>query len=161
MLIALLFLDPGIYTLHHFAKPHTEVAQPGVMLPEEIRPVVAYVRNHEQPGDLVYVFYGAEPAFDYYAERDNFPRNNVEIGTAAGNDPQNYESDLDRLRGRRVWVVLSHIHGAGAQESKYVEFYLDMLGPRVDSLLVAGAETYLYDLRNAAVLPAAQSQSTR
>ena len=91
----------------------------------------------------------------------NFPRNNVEIGTAAGNDPQIYESDLDRLRGRRVWVVLSHIRGVGAEESKHVEFYLDMLGPRLDSLSVAGAETYLYDLRNAALLPAAPSQSAR
>ena len=161
VLITLLFLDPGIYILHHFAKPHTEVAQPGVMFQEEIRPVLGYVRNHEQPGDLVYVFYGAEPAFDYYAERSGFPRNNVEIGKAAGNDPRIYESDLDRLRGRRVWVVFSHIHGVGAQESKDVEFYLDMLGPRLDSLSVAGAETYLYDLRNAALLPAAQSQSAR
>ena len=161
VLITLLFLDPGTYILHHFAKPHTEITQPGVMLPEEIRPVVAYVRNHEQPSDLVYVFYGAEPAFDYYAEREDFPRDNVEIGTAAGNDPQIYESDLDRLRGHRVWVVLSHIRGVGAEESKHVEFYLDMLGPKLDSLSVAGAETYLYDLRNAALLPAAQPQSAR
>lgn len=161
VLIALLFLDPGIYILHHFAKPHSEIAQPGVMFLEEMRPLVAYVRNHEKPGDLVYVFYGAEPAFDYYAERENFPRNNVEIGTAAGSDPQVYESDLDRLRGRRVWVLLSHIHGAGAQESKYVEFYLGSLGPRLDSLSVAGAETYLYDLRNAALPPAAPSQTAR
>ena len=160
VLIALLFIDPGTYTLHHFAKPHTEVAQPGVMLPEEMRPAVAYVRNHEKPDDLVYVFYGAEPAFEYYAERDNFPRNNVEIGTASGNDPRIYESELDRLRGRRAWVLLSHIRGVGAQDSHYVEFYLDSLGPRIDSLSVAGAEVYLYDLRNAASLPAAQSQST-
>jgi hypothetical protein len=161
VLITLLFLDPGTYILQHFAKPHAEIVQPGVMLPEEIRPVVAYLRNHEKPSDLVYVFYGAEPAFDYYAERDSFPLNNVEMGTAAGSDPHSYESDLDRLRGHRVWVVLSHIHGVGAQESKSVEFYLDMLGPRLDSLVVAGAETYLYDLKNAALLPAAQSQSSR
>jgi hypothetical protein len=161
VLVTLLFLDPGIYILHHLAKPHTEIVQPGVMLPEEIRPVVAYVRNHEKPGDLVYVFYGAEPAFDYYAERETFPMDNVEIGTASGSDSQSYESDLDRLRGRRVWVVLSHIRGAGAQESKYVEFYLGTIGPKLDSLSVAGAEAYLYDLRNAAVPPAAQSQSTR
>jgi hypothetical protein len=159
VLITLLFIDPGTYILNHFAKPNAAISQPGVMFPEEIRPVVAYVRNHEKPGDLVYVFYGAEPAFDYYAERQGFPRDNVEIGTASGSDPRVYESDLDRLRGRRVWVVLSHIHGVGAQESRDVEFYLDMLGPRVDSLSVAGAETYLYDLRSAALLPAAPSQS--
>lgn len=161
VLVTLLLLDPGIYILQHFAKPHAEIVQPGVMFPEEMRPVVAYLGNHEKPGDLVYVFYGAEPAFDYYAERDSFPLNNVEIGTAAGNDPQKYESDLDRLRGRRVWVVFSHIHGVGAQESKYIEFYLGGLGPKLDSLSVAGADAYLYDLRNAAVPPAAQSQSAR
>ena len=161
VLITLLFLDPGTYMLHHFAKPYTEIAQPGIMLPEEIRPVMAYVRNHEKPGDMVYVFYGAEPAFDYYAERESFPRNNVEIGTATGNDPQIYESDLDRLRGRRVWVMFSHIRGVGAEDSKHVEFYLDMLGPRLDSLALAGAETYLYDLRSAALPPAATSQSAR
>ena len=118
VLITLLLLDPGIYILQHFAKPHTEIVQPGVMLPEEMRPVVAYVRNHEKPGDLVYVFYGAEPAFDYYAERESFPRDNVEIGTAAGNDPQKYESDLDRLRGRRVWVVLSRIFTVWVRKSQ-------------------------------------------
>jgi hypothetical protein len=159
VLIGLLFFDPGIYTLHHFAKPHTEIAEPGVMFPEEIRPVMAYVRNHEQPADLVYIFYGAEPAFDYYAERDNFPRNNVEMGTASGDDPRTYEADLDRLRGRRVWVVFSHIHGAGAEESKHIEFCLDRLGPRLDSLTRAGAETYLYDLRNAASPAVAQPPS--
>jgi hypothetical protein len=161
VLLGLLFLDPGIYDLHHFAKPQVEIAAPGVMLPEEIRPVMAYVRNHEQPDDLVYIFYGALPAFDYYAERDRFPRSNVEIGTAAGDDPRGYETDLDRLRGHRVWVVLSHIHGAGAGESKHIEFYLDSLGPRLDSLTRAGAETYLYDLRNAASPAAAPLQSAR
>jgi hypothetical protein len=161
VLIGLLFLDPGIDTLHHFAKPHSEIVEPGVMLPEEISPVMAYVRNHEQRTDLVYIFYGSEPAFEYYAERDNFPRNNVEIGTASGDDPHSYKSDLDRLRGYRVWVVLSHIHGAGAEESKHVEFYLDSLGPRLDSLSRAGADTYLYDLRNAAFPVVAQPQSAR
>lgn len=161
VLITLLFLDPGAYILNHFARPNSPISQPGVMFPEEIRPVVAYVRNHEKPEDLVYIFYGAEPAFDYYAERERFPLSNVEIGTAAGGDPRVYESDLGRLRGHRAWVVLSHIRGAGAQDSKYIEFYLDSLGPRLDSLSVAGAETYLYDLTNAALPPPAPSPTAR
>ena len=160
VLIALLFLDPGVYDLHHLAKPHTEIAQPGIMFPEEIKPVMAYVEKHKQPGDLVYVFYGSEPAFDYYAERDGFPRNNVVIGSASGNEPRTYEAELDPLGGRRVWIVLSHIHGVGAQDSKYLEFYLDQQGQRLDSFAAAGAETDLYDLRNPAALPS-QSQPQR
>jgi hypothetical protein len=155
VLLAFLFLDPATYVLHHFAKPHTEVVQPGVMRPEEIRPVVAYVQRREIPGDLVYVFYGSEPAFAYYAERDHFLLNNVEIGSASGSSVQAYESDLDRLRGHRVWVILSHIHGAGAEESDHVLFYLDMIGRRVDSFASAGAKTYLYDLTVATAVPVA------
>ncbi len=156
VLVALLFLDPALYALHHFAKPHTEVIQPGVMLPEEIRPVLSYVRTNEQPGDLVYIFYGAAPAFDYYAERDHWLNGNVEIGTALGSDPHPYESDLDRLRGHRVWVVISHIHGVGAQDAKFVEFYLGQMGPRLNTFTTAGAEADFYDLSKASALPQSQ-----
>jgi hypothetical protein len=153
LLIGLLFFDPCMYVLHHFGKPHTELVWPGVMIVEEIRPVMSYLRTHEQPGDLVYVFSESEPAFEYYQERDGFPQSNVRIGTASGDDPQNYASDLTLLRGKRAWILLSHIHGAGAGESKHVKFYLDMLGKRIDAFARAGAETWLYDLRSAGLAP--------
>ena len=149
VLLALLFVDPGMYVLHHFARPHTEVAQPGIMFPEELKPVVTYVQGHESPGDLVYVFYGSQPAFEYYAERDHFIRDNVEIGSASGDDPHGYESDLNPLRGHRAWVILSHTHGVGAGESRHIFFYLDTLGPRLECFTRAGAEACLYDLRAA------------
>jgi hypothetical protein len=157
VLVGLLFLDPGLYVLHHFAKPQTEIVRPGVMLPEEIKPVRAYLRTHEQPGDLIYVFSQSEPAWEYYTERDtSFPRGNVVTGTAAGHNLDDYESDLNRLRGHRAWVVVSHIHGTGANEAREIEFYLDAVGAkRLTSFTSAGAATYLYDLRGAAALPAA------
>lgn len=159
VLVALLFLDPGIYVLHHFAKPHTQIARPGIMLPEEIKPVRAYLRAHEQSGDLIYVFSESEPAWEYYTERDtSFPRGNVVLGTATGDDLHAYESDLNRLRGRRTWVVFSHTHGTGANEAREIDFYLDVLGAkRLNSFTSAGAATYLYDLRGTAALPAAAS----
>jgi hypothetical protein len=157
VLLALLFLDPGMYILHHFAKPRVEVTQPGVMFAEEIRPVMSYVRDHENSNDLVYVFYGAIPAFDYYAEREHFPLNNVELGTASGDNPDSYGSDVDRLRGHRVWVVLSHTHGVGAQESRYLLFYLDQVGTRRNCVDRAGAETCLYDLSTPATATTAHT----
>jgi len=146
VLLALLFLDPSTYVLHHFAKPRVEVPQPGVMFAEEIRPVMSYVRDHENPSDLVYVFYGATPAFDYYAEREHFPLNNVELGNASGDDPHSYGSDLNRLRGHRVWVLLSHTHGVGAQESRLLLFSLNQIGTRINCFDRAGADACLYDL---------------
>ena len=160
VLLGLLFFDPGIYVLHHFAKPHTEIVQPGVMLPEEIKPVRAYLRAHEKPGDLVYVFTESQPAWQYYTERDpSFPGDNVLMGAGSGSDLKNYTPDLDRLRGHRVWIVLSHTHGTGAGEAQEIEFYLDALGgKRINSFTSAGAATYLYDLPASRPLPAAVSQ---
>ena len=154
MLIGLLFLDPGIYTLHHFAKPHTEIVEPGVMLPEEIRPVMAYVRSHEHATDLVYIFYGSEPAFDYYAERDNFPRNNVrsELHRATIRTSMNLTCTgcVDTVSGScsRTFMVRAR------KNQSTSSFIWTRLGPRLDSFVQAGAETYLYDLRGATV-PAA------
>jgi hypothetical protein len=157
VLLGLLFLDPGMYVLHHFAKPHTQIARPGIMLPEEMKPVRAYLRAHEQPGDLVYVFFESEPAWEYYTEREtSFPHANVILGTATGDDLHHYEADLNRLRGHRTWFVFSHTHGTGANEAREIEFYLDVLGAkRLKSFTSAGAATYLYDLHGTTALPAA------
>lgn len=151
-LIALLFLDPAMFAVHHLAEPRVEVDHPGVMNPEEIKPVMAYIRTHRQANDFVYVFYASQPAFQYYSELYKQPQQNVILGTASGGDPHNYAADLDRLRGKRVWLLFSHIHGEGKRESAYIRFYLDLLGPRTTPFQSPGAVTYLYDLTQAPAL---------
>ena len=154
-LVGLLFLDPASYVMHHFAKPHVEIARAGVMFPEEIKPVMAYLRTHERSGDLTYLFYGSQSAWQYYAERNVAPQGNIVMGTASGDDAADYQSDLDRLRGRRAWIVFSHTHGAGAGESKKIEFYLEnMGGKKLDSSRSPGAATELYDLTETKPIPA-------
>jgi hypothetical protein len=155
-LMVLLFLDPSQYVLHHFSKPHALTPRPGIMLPEEIKPAMAYVQAQQQPQDVVYLcgedeahphsFADSEPAYQFYEELGRFHESKVVLGTAFGDVAQDYISDLDRLRGQRVWVVCSHIGGAGATQLKYIEFYLSMLGPRIDHFSTAGAAVDLYDL---------------
>ena len=145
-LIALLFLEPSVYVLHHFVKPHMLVSRAGIMLPEEIKPIMAYVRAHEKPGEVVYVATGSQPAYQYYDELYGIRENNLILGTALGEDALDYVVDLDRLRSRRAWVIVSHISGAGGIQSKYIEFYLGMIGRRIDQFTAAGAAVYLYDL---------------
>jgi hypothetical protein len=145
-LVALLFVDPAVYLLHHFAKPHVLVTAPGITLPEEIKPVLAYVWSHEGPTDLIYVFRDAQPAYEYYRDFDHLHDSNVLLGTAAGNNSREYVADLDRLRGRRVWLVFSHINGVEADAPKFECFYLDTIGKQLDTFSSAGAVAYLYDL---------------
>lgn len=147
--LALLFLDPSVYLLHHFAKPHVLVAREGTMLLEEIKPAMGYVWSHEQPGDLIYVVTGAQPAYRYYDEFYGRREQNLVLGTALADNAREYVQDLNRLRGHRAWVVLSHIGGAPSPsgQAKHVLFYLDTAGTRLDHFAAAGAEVYLYDLR--------------
>jgi hypothetical protein len=153
-LIGLLLLDPAMFAVRHLAEPRVETDHPGVMNPEEIKPVLAYIRDHRQANDFLYLFYASQPAFQYYSELHPQARPNLILGTASGDDPQSYTADLDRLRGKRVWVVFSHIHGVGKRESAYIRFYLDLLGPRIASFQSPGAVTYLYDLTQAPALSA-------
>ena len=160
-LIGLLFLDPCIYLAHHFLKPYSLVRTPGIMLPEEIRPVFTYVHQHEQSGDVIYLFTDSQPAYEYYEEVDRVHDANVVMGTASGSHPEAYMADLDRLRGRRVWVVFSHFNGMDADEAKYVRFYLESLGKQLSEFSSPGAAVYLYDLSGAPASPAALSAKVR
>jgi hypothetical protein len=112
---------------------------------EEIRPVLAFIRDHWRTGDTIYVHYGAQYAFLYYEEcdcvrltghgdrhlwpvaatggREEYARavdsqsRHVLIGPYAGDDWLRYQSDLGRLAGRgRVWFLYTHFRDL-AEES--------------------------------------------
>jgi hypothetical protein len=115
---------------------------------EEIKPVLAYVRDHWRPGDTLYLHYGAQYAFLYYSECDCFrttgrggkrlwPAKRAPAGPAqfapavrplsedllvgpyAGGDRTRQLADLDRLRKRtRVWFVYTHVNDD--QEASFI-----------------------------------------
>jgi hypothetical protein len=59
-LVGLLFFHPLWNDSYSLLRPRTQ---------EEIRPILSYVRDHKQPGDMLYLYWRAEPAFAYYVER--------------------------------------------------------------------------------------------
>ncbi len=118
---------------------------------EELRPVLAYVQAREQPGDIIYVYYGAKPAFDYYCETSRFrAAGPVVEGREGRSDWRIYESDLTQLGGdRRVWMVISHDWtSAAVDEEKLLSYDLDAIGHRTDAFREPGAAAYLYDMRD-------------
>jgi hypothetical protein len=116
---------------------------------EEIKPVLEFVRHHWQPGDTLYVHYGAQYAFLYYEKcgclrltgpggrdlwpvvsahgtREQYARAGrstspaVVIGRYAGNDWNRYLAELQRLRGRhRLWFLYTHVRDS--QERSVIE----------------------------------------
>jgi hypothetical protein len=119
---------------------------------EEIKPAIAYVRDHRLAGDSLYLYYGSARAFDFYQQRRLINPMDETIGTGSWKGEwygENYKYELDRLRGKkRVWILFSHVFGTEGvidDEQIYLH-YLDGIGKRLDSLQETGSSVYLYDL---------------
>jgi hypothetical protein len=121
---------------------------------QHLRPVLEHVRTRWQPGDGLYVYFGAGQAYRYYAPRLGLPADAVMVGHCAVGSPRDYLRELDRFRGRqRLWIVASHAHYEGA-ELQLILGYLDAIGRRLDQVSYAGSSGrwiegafgYLYDV---------------
>jgi hypothetical protein len=130
-------------------------AAPPVYRREEITPAIAYLEEHRRPADALYVYYGAAPAFQFYAARDSISAESYSLGGCHRGDPHAYLPELDVFRGRaRVWVLFAH-ELPRLREREMMTGYLDDIGVMRDSVVgagrgVDGAATrsllYLYDL---------------
>jgi hypothetical protein len=138
------------------------VRDPPPYEPEPLKRALREMRDAWQPGDRVYVYYGAEKAFVYYARRYGFAPGSYVLGRCAREDPRLYLQELDAFRGSpRVWLVMAH---PALGEDAIILGYLDRIGTRWRSFQAAGREpgsrvpdlarAELYDLSDPARLAA-------
>jgi hypothetical protein len=122
---------------------------------EEAKPMMRYIREHWQPGDLVYLYSQSNVAFEHYADRFEFrPEDSVRGIMTAFSNPKWSEirNDLGKLKGRkRVWIFFTHAWAVfnGVNDEVLFVNYLDAMGRRLDQLDMPsnyGAALYLYDL---------------
>lgn len=127
------------------AAPALEAYQ-GVKRPmreEQLAPVLDAVRAELRPGDRVYVYYGAVPAFLHYTRDDPFPAGAVTLGTEARANRLEYRTQLAALAGNaRVWVVFSHRH---QNEESVITAYAEGLGRGGKVVEAPGAAAYRFD----------------
>jgi hypothetical protein len=120
---------------------------------EEIRPVLQYIRAHEQPGDLVYVHWGAGPAFRYYHDYRGYEFEQWKAGICSDWNKPRYVEELDNLAHddnvRRIWFLISHDR---SHERAFFLETLDGMGTRADAFQTRGASAYLYELRGRKVI---------
>jgi hypothetical protein len=121
---------------------------------EEMRPVLANLARRRLPGDEIYVYYAAEPAFRFYGPRVGLGLDGTSFGRCHRGEPRPYLRELDAFRGQpRVWVVRTHVYRE-LFEAEILDGYLSRMGSRQEALLAEGAEAVLWDLSNAGSLPA-------
>jgi hypothetical protein len=125
--------------LNYYQKPYTR---------EHIKPVLGYLQSHIQPGDIVYVYYGAEPALSYYLPLYKINSDHFIYGIRDRENIENYYTDLTQLiNNHRVWVIFSHIYNWDETEEKSI--FLDFLDAHGDRLLnheSEGSSIYLFYL---------------
>ncbi|MGK7906314.1 MAG: hypothetical protein AB4040_03685 [Synechococcus sp.] len=122
---------------------------------EEIKPVLEYVKQHQEPEDILYVYQRGIRQFEFYAKTYGYEAGDYSLGvddldevdgrSVSEEERVRYYKDLDRLRGNpRVWVLFSHAWID--EENDLVTNYLNCMGEQIDSFREVGAFVYLYDL---------------
>jgi hypothetical protein len=135
MLLCVLWVRPIYFVGHHLLEPRKH---------EEARPVLQYLKEHKQEGDILYVYYACQLVYKYYARRLGLDEENFIAGIMSREDWRKYLDDLNQLRGHeRVWVFISHAY---SEEDLFVA-YLDQIGTRLAEAKDVRASVYLYDLR--------------
>ena len=110
---------------------------------EGVSEVARYVARNHEPGDVVYLYYSAEPGWAYYARQLGLRAQTI-TGVRSQGDYRGYASDLDALRGNaRVWIVFSHTVDA---EKQFFVRHLENRGQRLDHYRRPRADAYLFDL---------------
>lgn len=118
---------------------------------EEIRPVLAYVKTHQQPTDRIYA--DAFNHVQYYADKFGYTKADYVSGygeifnyrnPVTPQALQNYLKANNLQSGQRVWFVFAGVSKKGRDE---VKARLDSIGQLLDYFEQPGAYTYLYQLK--------------
>lgn len=101
-----------------------------------------------EPGEAIYVYYGAKPAVNFYARTLPVPAEALVPGRAHRGDAEAYRGEVRTLLSSPgAWVVLSHnCPGCTFNEWEVILDELDAHGRRVDSYETAGAAVHHYRL---------------
>lgn len=120
----------------------------------EIKPIISYIKTHQQPGDILYIYQRGIYQFLYYAEKYGYREGDYILGAddldkydgrgVSEEERKRYLNDLNNLRGNsRVWLLFSH---AAPSENELFQSYLEENGIRLAAVHSKGTSVYLYDL---------------
>ena len=145
-LIILTIAYPVVESSTSYVKPQQK---------EEIKEVINYIQQREQPQDVLYIYQRGIYQFLYYAKKYGYQPGDYILGVEdldiydgskfSEAEFQRYKNDLDKLRGNsRVWLLFSHV--TRNTEYKPIKKYLDTIGTEIDIFEAKGAFVHLYNL---------------
>ena len=149
VLIALIFMHPILNNLQNLATG--DVNKTTVV--EDIKPILSYIKENKKKDDILYIYYSAKTAFDFYHQEYELEQMKSIIGVRSRGNTANYEKQIKDLSGNdRVWFLFSHVYPfyynqKGITEERIIVEQLNSIGKKNDQLKSRGASVYLYDLK--------------
>jgi hypothetical protein len=132
---------------------------------EDHKTVLAFFREHRQPGDAVFVFPYEVEAVERYGSEYGLAPDDYEIGDCSRDDGRVFLRDVDRYRGRRrVWLLDGSVPALRAAR-KSVENYLATIGVGKESISIPSEKPLdpvgarLFDLSDPTRLAAASAET--
>jgi hypothetical protein len=132
---------------------------------EDYKTVLAFAREHRQPGDAVFVTPLACEAVERYGPEYGLAPGDYQLGSCSAEDRRVLLREVDRYRGRpRLWVIASAVPPFQPQRAS-VEKYLSTIGVRKLSIAVPSEQplfpvsAILFDLSDPARLAAASAET--
>ena len=117
---------------------------------ENIAPTMAYLQANYRPGDGIYLYRMAIPAFRYYAPKYKLADAQVVNGTDLHLERQNYAAEVKELAGnKRGWLLFSHMTDPEyVQDRDAILAAADTMGAMKREFSQPGTlvNLYLYDL---------------
>jgi hypothetical protein len=99
--------------------------------------MLAAVRARWRTGDILYANSGVALGVLYYAPQFGFHPAEIVAGECSS-DPRTWLHELDRLRGRRIWLIVNN----GADQRRLLDFYLSSIGQKVDAIWINSPGTW-------------------
>lgn len=115
---------------------------------EEIKPVLSYLHDHWQPGDILYLYRPADTAYLYYRNQFGLAAIPFIHGQWQHGDPAAFESDWQQLSAhRRVWILFSHDlpTPTGDERSEFLQLMQDHRAQLLQTFQAPGAAVYLFN----------------
>lgn len=120
---------------------------------EEIKPLMKELATRRRPGDRIYVYYGAVPAFEFYAPQYGIALDEFLRGESHRWQHDLYLSEIDRdLGAGRTWFVFSHNCNrcrprVKVNEQLFILNHLERRGRLLEEVGGPGTSAYLFELR--------------
>ena len=113
-----------------------------------MRPLLDELKDQVKSEDMIYVYYGAAPAFRYYYHSKFYRmvnKRNIIWGEVHRDDPEKYIADLEKIlqKNMRIWVIFSHYW---ENERSQIVDYLNKRGNLEMNIINTGVLAYLFKI---------------